>query len=87
VVCKTQCLNIPKLVMSSQVRVVCESFATVMPHGARASGGLRIIYFWWEPKKQFWLFTLYDKDELDDLSPKEKTVLKTLLKQELEERK
>ncbi len=50
-------------------------------------GGLRIIYYWWEPKRQFWLFTLYDKDELDDLSPKEKAVLKTLLKQELEERK
>jgi hypothetical protein len=40
-----------------------------------------------KPKKQFWLFTLYDKDELDDLSPKEKAALKTLLKQELEERK
>ena len=50
-------------------------------------GGLRIIYYWWDPQKQFWLFTIYDKDELSDLSPKEKAVLKTLLKQELEERK
>jgi hypothetical protein len=55
--------------------------------GKGKRGGLRIIYYWWEPKSQFWLFTLYDKDELDDLSPKEKAVLKTLLKQELEERK
>ena len=55
--------------------------------GKGKRGGLRIIYFWWEPKRQFWLFTLYDKDELDDLSPKEKAVLKTLLKHELEERK
>jgi len=55
--------------------------------GKGKRGGLRVIYFWWEPKRQFWLFTLYDKDELDDLSPKEKAVLKTLLKQELEERK
>ncbi len=55
--------------------------------GKGKRGGLRIIYFWWESKKQFWLFTLHDKDELDDLSPKEKAVLKTLLKQELEERK
>ena len=55
--------------------------------GKGKRGGLRIIYYWWEPKKQFWLFTLYDKDELDDLSPKEKAALKTLLKQELEERK
>jgi hypothetical protein len=55
--------------------------------GKGKRGGLRIIYYWWEPKKQFWLFTLYDKDELGDLSPKEKAILKTLLKQELEERK
>ena len=55
--------------------------------GKGKRGGLRIIYYWWEPKRQFWLFTLYDKDELDDLSPKEKAILKTLLKQELEERK
>lgn len=31
-------------------------------------GGLRIIYFWWEAGSQFWLFTLYDKDEMGDLS-------------------
>ena len=55
--------------------------------GKGKRGGLRIIYYWWEPKRQFWLFTLYDKDELDDLSPKEKALLKTLLKQELEVRK
>jgi hypothetical protein len=55
--------------------------------GKGKRGGLRIIYYWWEPKRQFWLFTLYDKDELDDLSPKEKAALKTILKQELEERK
>lgn len=55
--------------------------------GKGKRGGLRIIYFWWEPKRQFWLFTLYDKDELNDLSAKEKALLKTLLKRELEERK
>ena len=49
--------------------------------------GLRIIYYWWEPKRQFWLFTLYDKDELDNLSETEKSTLKKLLKQELEDRK
>ena len=54
--------------------------------GKGKRGGLRIIYYWWDPQKQFWLFTIYDKDELSDLSPKEKAVLKTLLKQELEER-
>ena len=29
-------------------------------------GGLRIIYFFWEPGRQFWLFTLYDKNESSD---------------------
>ena len=55
--------------------------------GKGKRGGLRVIYYWWDPKKQFWLFTIYDKDELSDLSPKEKAMLKTLLKKELEERK
>ncbi len=55
--------------------------------GKGKRGGLRIIYYWWGPKRQFWLFTLYDKDELDNLSETEKSTLKKLLKQELEERK
>ncbi len=50
-------------------------------------GGLRVIYFWWETQRQFWLFTLYDKSEMDDLSPKERAALKAMLKQELESRK
>ena len=54
--------------------------------GKGKSGGLRVIYFWWEPRRQFWLFTLYDKDELDDLSPKDRAALKKMLKQELEDR-
>jgi hypothetical protein len=50
-------------------------------------GGLRVIYFWWETQRQFWLFTLYDKSEMDDLSPKDRAALKAMLKQELESRK
>jgi hypothetical protein len=38
------------------------------------------------PRRQFWLFTLYDKDEMDDLSPKDRAALKKMLKQELEDR-
>jgi len=55
--------------------------------GKGKRGGLRVIYFWWEAKRQAWLFTLYDKDELDNLSEKEKSTLKKLLKLELEDRK
>lgn len=49
-------------------------------------GGLRIIYFWWMAGSQIWLFTLYDKDEMDDLSPRERKTLKDLLKRELDAR-
>jgi hypothetical protein len=54
--------------------------------GKGKRGGLRVIYFWWESRRQFWLFTLYDKDEMDDLSSKERAALKAMLKIELEVR-
>lgn len=54
--------------------------------GKGKRGGLRVIYFWWEAGRQFWLFTLYDKDEASDLSATERKALKEMLKRELEER-
>jgi hypothetical protein len=51
--------------------------------GKGKRGGLRVIYYWWGGGPQFWLFTLYDKDEMADLTPKEKDILRTMLKQEL----
>lgn len=55
--------------------------------GKGKRGGLRVIYFWWEAGRQFWLFTLYDKDEMGDLSAKDKKALKDMLKRELEARR
>lgn len=55
--------------------------------GKGKRGGLRVIYYWWLAGLQFWLFTLYDKDEADDLSTKEKKLLKDMLKAELEARR
>jgi hypothetical protein len=55
--------------------------------GKDKRGGLRLIYFWWDAGRQFWLFTLYDKNEMDDLSAKEKGLLKAMLKRELESRR
>lgn len=52
--------------------------------GKGKRGGLRVIYYWWNSGSLFWLFTLYDKDEMADLSPNEKKVLKSMLKAELE---
>jgi hypothetical protein len=55
--------------------------------GKGRRGGLRVIYFWWEARRQIWLFTLYDKDEMGDLSPDERKALRDMLKRELEARR
>jgi mRNA-degrading endonuclease RelE of RelBE toxin-antitoxin system len=49
-------------------------------------GGLRIIYYWWKPGSQFWLFTIYGKGEMADLTTTQRRLLKSLLKAELEAR-
>jgi hypothetical protein len=46
-----------------------------------------VIYYWWHSGFQFWLFTLYDKDEMADLTPKQRAVLKAMIKAELEARR
>ncbi|MBP6421641.1 MAG: addiction module toxin RelE [Propionivibrio sp.] len=55
--------------------------------GKGKRGGLRVIYYWWDGCRQFWLFTLYDKDEMENLTTDEKKVLKGMLKAELEARR
>lgn len=55
--------------------------------GKGKRGGLRVIYYWWDGGLQFWLFALYDKDEIADLNPSEKKALKGMLKAELEARR
>ena len=55
--------------------------------GKGKRGGLRIIYYWWVPGFQFWLFTLYDKDEMTDLTPQQRKALKAMIKAELEARR
>ena len=54
--------------------------------GKGKRGGLRVIYYWWTEGLQFWFYTLYDKDEASDLTPKERKSLKTMIKAELEAR-
>ncbi|MBI3479398.1 MAG: toxin [Nitrosomonadales bacterium] len=55
--------------------------------GKGKRGGLRMIYYWWLSGKQFWLFTVYNKDEMDDLTAAQRKILKELLKQELNARR
>lgn len=51
--------------------------------GKGKRGGIRVIYYWYAGGQQFWLFTLYDKDEAVDISRDQKKVLKALLDAEL----
>lgn len=52
--------------------------------GKGKRGGLRVVYYWWEPGSEFWLFTLFDKDEMADLGPEERKALKAMVKAQLE---
>jgi hypothetical protein len=54
--------------------------------GKGKRGGLRVIYYLWAGGSQFWLFTIYDKDEADDLTPQQSKELKGLLDRELKAR-
>lgn len=55
--------------------------------GKGKRGGLRVLYYWWEPGPEFWLFTLFDKDEMADLRPQGRRALKAMVKAELEARR
>lgn len=55
--------------------------------GKGKRGGIRIIYYWWACGLQFWLFTLYSKGEMNDLSLKERNILSAMLLREIQARK
>jgi mRNA-degrading endonuclease RelE of RelBE toxin-antitoxin system len=54
--------------------------------GKGKRGGLRIIYYWWVNEYQIFLFTIYNKNELSDLSHDQKKKLKELLEGEIKAR-
>ena len=54
--------------------------------GKGKRGGLRVIYYWCVQVAQFWLFTVYDKDQADDLTPAQRKALKRLLDEEIAHR-
>lgn len=55
--------------------------------GKGKRGGLRVIYSCWDTGFQFWLFTIYDKDEMADLTKAQREKLKQMIKDELETRR
>ena len=50
-------------------------------------GGLRVIYYWWDRGSQFWLFTIYDKNEMSDLTKSQREMLRQMVKEELAARR
>jgi hypothetical protein len=55
--------------------------------GKGTRGGLRVIDFHWVAGQQFWLFTLYDKDEVSDLTAAHRRILKKAIDAELTARR
>jgi hypothetical protein len=45
--------------------------------------GLRVIYYYWVGGAQFWMFFVYNKDEMDDLTKDEAQKLAVMLDAEL----
>ena len=54
--------------------------------GKGKRGGLRVICYWWLGGEQFWLFTVYDKDQADDLTTEQRNAVKRLLQTERDKR-
>jgi hypothetical protein len=54
--------------------------------GKGKRGGLRVIYFFLPADHQVWLFTLYAKDEADDLTPTQKAHLRAAVEAEMKNR-
>lgn len=51
--------------------------------GKGKRGGLRIIYYYLISEHQIWFVTIYDKDEMTDLTVEEKRILKRAIQTEL----
>ena len=47
--------------------------------GKGKRGGVRIIYYWLDERSRFYMATIYNKDEMSDLSKDDKKVLKTMI--------
>jgi len=50
-------------------------------------GGLRVIYYYLESLNQVWLYTIYNKDEMSDLTQEQRKILKTAITAETDRRR
>ena len=46
------------------------------------SGGVRVIYFWDQPRQQFYMLFAYAKNEQEDLTPDQLRILSRLVREE-----
>ncbi|GLK60542.1 toxin HigB-2 [Azotobacter vinelandii] len=54
--------------------------------GKGKRGGLRVIYYWLLGDGQFWMFAIYDKNELENLTAEQEKLLKQAITAELKKR-
>jgi hypothetical protein len=54
--------------------------------GKGKRGGLRVIYYHRAEEAQIWLLTLYDKNEVVDLTARERRLLKAAIEREIQQR-
>jgi mRNA-degrading endonuclease RelE of RelBE toxin-antitoxin system len=54
--------------------------------GKGRRGGLRVVYYWLMNDGQFWMFAIYDKDELENLTADQEKALKKAIGTELKTR-
>jgi hypothetical protein len=55
--------------------------------GKGKRGGLRIVYYYFRAGSQLWLFAIYGKGEVVDLTPNERRLMKISIDNELRERR
>jgi mRNA-degrading endonuclease RelE of RelBE toxin-antitoxin system len=54
--------------------------------GKGKRGGLRVVYYWLIDGNQIWMFSIYDKDEVSNLSADQQRQLKAAIDAELRKR-
>jgi hypothetical protein len=54
--------------------------------GKGKRGGLRVIYYWLINDRQIWMFSIYDKDEVSNLTADHQRYLKAAIDAELRKR-
>ena len=52
--------------------------------GMGKRGGLRAVYFWEAISETFYMLTLYRKNAQEDLTPRQREILRRLVKEEFE---